>query len=205
MKPACVPWFLAVALAVAPGVARAEPADHKAEAAAEASGRAHFQRGQRLSASGDYAAAYREFAAGYALTERPLFLFNMGEAARASGDVARARENYVAFLRADPHNALAITAQERIDDLDRAAAPAAPGLQPPRPLLPPPVAPQPSPIETAPAPLATVERTEHRPVYKKWPFWAVVVGGAVAGGAIVYAVTRDGSACGGDCRELSFR
>src|SRR4051812_40138775 len=108
MKPVCASWLLAVTLIAAPRAASADPTDKKAAAAAEASGRAHFQRGQRLSASGDYPAAYREFAAGYAMTERPLFLFNMGEAARASGEVDKARDAYRAFLRADPGNALAV-------------------------------------------------------------------------------------------------
>jgi hypothetical protein len=47
--------------------------------------------------------------------------------------------------------------------------------------------------------------TEDRPLWKTWPFWAVV-GGVVAGGAVVFAVTRDrGSACGTGCSELDFR
>jgi tetratricopeptide (TPR) repeat protein len=202
MKPACVS-LLVLTLLLAPGRSSADPTDKKAAAAAEASGRAHFQRGQRLSASGDYGAAYREFAAGYALTERPLFLFNMGEAARASGDIAKARESYRAFLRADPDNTLVATAQQRLDDLDR--------LAPPAPVLLPPVAPvvvpSPSPIETAPAPLAAVEPApEGRPIWKKWPFWAVVVGGAIAGGAVVYTVSRDDSdPCAGGCSQLNFR
>jgi hypothetical protein len=79
-----------------------------------------------LRASGDNAGAYREFAAGYALTERPLFLFNMAEAARASGDLAKARENYLLFLNRDPKSALAATAQARITEIDRAASAAPP-------------------------------------------------------------------------------
>jgi tetratricopeptide (TPR) repeat protein len=201
MKPACVPLFVvALALGFAPDPAAAQPKDKKAEA----SGRAHFQRGQKLSASGDYVAAYREFAAGYAMTERPLFLFNMGEAARASGDIDKARESYRAFLKADPENALAVTAQQRLDDIDRASPVAPP--PPVVPIAPPVTPPVRSPIETAPPPLATVERApEGRPVWKKWPFWAVVVGGAIAGGAIVYTVSRDGEACTGDCSQLNFR
>lgn len=192
--------FATVALwAALDGAAQGEP-DKKATAAAEASGRAHFQRGQKLSAAGDYEAAYREFAAGYALTERPLFLFNMAEAARAAGDPARARDNYQAFLKADPSNALAATARDRLAEIDRATQPAPP---PPAPVLPlvPPSAVEPRP---EPAPIA-ITRSEPRPIYKKWPFWAVIAGGVVAGGVIVYAATHESSACGGGCSELSFR
>jgi hypothetical protein len=49
------------------------------------------------------------------------------------------------------------------------------------------------------------ERAEDRPLWRKWPFWAVV-GGVVAGGAVVFAVTRDhGAACGPGCSEIDFR
>jgi hypothetical protein len=121
MKSVHIAAFVLVALVAAPLRSAAQPGDTKAAAHAEASAREHFRRGQRLSARGEYTAAYREFAAGYALTERPLFLFNMAEAARASGDVAKARDNYLQFLRVDPKNALAATAQARLAELDRAA------------------------------------------------------------------------------------
>jgi len=88
MKLAHVLMPLALALAAVPATSWAGPPERKPAIDADASAREHFQRGQKLSAAGDYAAAYREFAAGYALTERPLFLFNMAEAARAGGDSA---------------------------------------------------------------------------------------------------------------------
>ena len=202
----------------------ADPPDART-AAADAAGRAHFQRGQRLSAAGDYAAAYREFAAGYAVTKRPLFLFNMAEAARASGDVARARESYLEFLRVDPTSALSATARARLDDLDRAAGASPPDRAAPPPpavtTVPPEPAREPLPLlppsatraqppgmtsgDPAPAaPLAT-SRAEDTPVWKKWPFWAVV-GGVIAGGVVaVYAVRRDAGPCGAGCTEINFR
>ncbi len=223
MKP--IYFLLLLALVAAPRGSSAEPADAKPTAAADASGRAHFQRGQRLSASGDYAAAYREFAAGYAVTARPLFLFNMAEAARANGDAAKARASYLEFLRVDPTNALAATTRARLAELDGAAG-AAPGPEPTPPavttppgggrsealpLLPPSAAraqpPGAGPGETLPPDRFTTERrdADSAPVWKKWPFWAAV-GGALAGGAIVYAVTRStGSVCGAGCTELNFR
>jgi tetratricopeptide (TPR) repeat protein len=227
MKP--IYFLLLLALVAAPRGSSAEPADAKAAAAADASGHAHFQRGQRLSASGDYAAAYREFAAGYAVTARPLFLFNMAEAARANGDAAKARASYLEFLRVDPTNALAATTRTRLAELDRAAG-VAPGPEPTDspatspsvattpgagrsealPLLPPSAtSPQPpgaGPGETLPPDRFTTERrdADGAPLWKKWPFWAVV-GGALAGGAIVYAATRNGGVCGAGCTELNFR
>ena len=201
MKPTCVPWLLALALVAAPRESPADPSAKKPPPAeADASGRAHFQRGQKLTAAGDYAAAYREFAAGYAMTERPLFLFNMGEAARAGGEIDKAREAYRAFLRADPNNAVAPTAQQRLDDLERASpSPASP------PLMPPAATPMRTRRDVALMPLTFDPVPEPRPIYKKWPFWAVIAGGAIAGGAVVYAVTRDGGFCTGMCRELNYR
>src|ERR1043166_2436675 len=126
MRPTCLaPLSLTLLLAAiaAPRPSWAEPpdarADAKPDAKADAAGRAHFQRGQRLSAAGDYAAAYREFAAGYAVTRRPLFLFNMAEAARASGDTAKARESYLEFLRVDPGTAqeLEVRSEEHTSEL----------------------------------------------------------------------------------------
>jgi hypothetical protein len=229
MKPVYLPLMLLLSLTAAPRGSSAEPPDAKAAAAADASGRAHFQRGQRLSASGDYAAAYREFAAGYAVTARPLFLFNMAEAARASGDTASARANYLEFLRVDPTNALAATTRTRLAELDRAAGvspdpdstnhstppPAvttAPG-RPPSDTLPllPPSATRPQPpgraiVETLPPDrFATTGRDgDGASLWKKWPFWAVV-GGVLAGGTIVYVATRHGAVCGAGCTELNFR
>jgi hypothetical protein len=166
MKLLSLSAFVLVAVVAMPLPSSAGPGDKKAAADAEASAREHFQRGQRLSARGEYTAAYREFAAGYALTERPLFLFNMAEAARASGDVARARDSYVQFLRADPRNALAATAQARLAELaekERAAtgAPAVTGG--PTPSAPvstgtaqPPAGAQPAAPTAEPAPAASV-------------------------------------------------
>ncbi|HEU4733088.1 MAG TPA: hypothetical protein VFT22_34580 [Kofleriaceae bacterium] len=242
MKPAhVISLLLSLPLALAaPHAASADPANAKAAAAADARGRVHFQRGQRLSASGDYAAAYREFAAGYAATGRPLFLFNMAETARASGDPAKARESYLEFLRVDPTSALAATARARLGELaerergaggtaarpqpergaggtvrpetsappGEATAPA-PATPEPLPLLPPSM-PQPQPpadgtaASLPPERLATTRGPDRAPIWKKWPFWAAV-GGVVAGGIVVFAVTRDGEVCGKGCTQLDFR
>jgi tetratricopeptide (TPR) repeat protein len=195
---------LAVAVAIAaPRGALAQPTSNKAAADAETSAREHFSRGQRLTNRGDYAAAYREFAAGYALTERPLFLFNMAEAARASGDTARARESYQRFLEADPGNALAATAQTRLAALEpQPPATTAPSPEPPR-LFPPPATPPPD-APVASETVALAPTAAPVPLYKKWPFWAVV-GGVLIGGTIVYAATRSEPACGAGCTQLHFR
>jgi hypothetical protein len=229
MKLVYVVALSIVAMVATPRSSLAQKAPAKASADAEASAREHFQRGQRLSTRGDYAAAYREFAAGYALTERPLFLFNMAEAARASGDIAKARDNYQRFVQVDPNNALAATAQARLAALDPPAAttpdaagpaspapgattpavtmvPFGPNPEPPRP-PPPPWTASPAPPALGPTPSERITLAPIGapvPVWKKWPFWAIV-GGVLVSGSIVYAVSRDEPRCGDGCTQINFR
>lgn len=165
--------------------------------------RAHFQRGQELANQGKYPQAYLEFEAGYRQSHRPLFLFNLGEAARAFGDSGRARAAYQRYLEEDPSGPMVTSAQARLTDLgpgpatdlglskkdeDRSSA-----------------APLPT-VLTLPPDRFTKEEPRHesRPLWKKWPFWAAV-GGVVAGGVAVYALTRDTSACGDGCTLIDLR
>jgi hypothetical protein len=213
-------WVIVAALAVprpavagpgpGPDPAPATKPPPKDSAKAQAIGRAHFQRGQKLSTQGDHDGAYREFEAGYAATGRPLFLFNMAESARAAGDAVRAKDNYLEFLRIEPRSALAATAQARIADIDRASAPpepapppAAPPLLPPSAMTAAPANPAGTPLPPAPPPPEDQPSFVHR-----WPFWVGVASVVVAGGAIAYVVSRDSGttpACGSGCAQLNFR
>lgn len=105
---ACV---VCAALAVSSVPARAD------RASLEAAAKAHFERGQSLSAQSRFAEALAEFSAGYELSRKPLFLFNMAECARQAGDRARARANYERYLAEDPAGRLADTAQSRLMEL----------------------------------------------------------------------------------------
>jgi hypothetical protein len=183
MKTACLALVALVALVATPRLAASDPGT-------AAPPPDHFVRGQHLSALGDHAAAYREYAAAYALTERPLFVFHMAEAARAAGDVARARDGYHQFLRLEPTSALAATAQERLVALDR-----------PNPIIgPPPPAFGPQPMFAA----RTEATLRPAPLWRQWKFWAVV-GGVVATSAMIVAIDRSDRRCGADCTLLNFR
>lgn len=175
-----------------------------ASAAADQQARAHFQRGQELANQGKYPQAYLEFEAGYRQSHRPLFLFNLGEAARAFGDAGRARAAYQRYLEEDPSGPMVSSAQSRLTDLGPGAATDLGlskknegGDKP---------APQISPLLLPPERFTTQEPKEQpsRPLWKKWPFWAAV-GGVVAGGVAVYALTRDTSACGDGCTLVDLR
>jgi tetratricopeptide (TPR) repeat protein len=188
----------------APKDPRDAPKDSKDAAAADQQARAHFQRGQELANQGKYPQAYLEFEAGYRQSHRPLFLFNLGEAARAFGDAGRARGAYQRYLEEDPGGPMVSSAQSRLTDLGPGPATDL-GLsrknegndKPP---------PQTSPLLLPPERFTTVEPREapSRPMWKKWPFWAAV-GGVVAGGVAVYAFTRDTSACGDGCTLVDLR
>lgn len=183
----------------------AKPAKNDAEA--EQKARAHFQRGQELANQGKYPQAYLEFEAGYRQSHRPLFLFNLGEAARAFGDGGRARAAYQRYLEEDPTGPMVGSAQTRLAELGPGPATDLglsrkqdPSAEPPKPtpLVGPPLLPPERFAEPKP------RQDESRPMWKKWPFWAVV-GGVVAGGVATYALTRDTSACGDGCTLVDLR
>jgi hypothetical protein len=163
-----------------------------ADPSLEAQARAHFERGQTLSSEGRYEGAHAEFSAGYDLSHKPLFLFNMGECARLAGDAEQAARDYERYLAEDPQGRLAEKAQERVAEL-RSRLP-----QPPT--VPSPAEPTPPTQKPAPAPIA--RQVTDSPVLLTQPVppsarhtrpWviAVAVSGAlvVAGGVVALGVT----------------
>jgi tetratricopeptide (TPR) repeat protein len=67
-----------------------------------AEAKVHFDAGTDHYAAGRYEEAIRRFQAGYALVPRPNFLVNIGQAYRKLGNLVRAKEAYVAYVRALP-------------------------------------------------------------------------------------------------------
>jgi tetratricopeptide (TPR) repeat protein len=64
-----------------------------------------FQSGRTHYELGSYSEAIRDFAAGYALSPRPEFLLNLGQAYRASGDATKAIELFNKYLERAPPDA----------------------------------------------------------------------------------------------------
>jgi tetratricopeptide (TPR) repeat protein len=158
----------------------------------ESVARLHFERGKQLVNAKDFAHAYDEFAAGYELTHRAPFLFNMGECERALGDAARARELYVRYLTTSPDGDLAGAARARLSDLGGVPPPRAPAETAPIVVIPSPkiVAEQQPPA----APPIAIERRP-APLWHRTSFW-IVVGAALVGGSVaVYAATRHEDRC----------
>jgi hypothetical protein len=128
------------------------------EDARQVQARAYFDRGNAHYKAGRYLEARAEFAAGYELSRRPLFLFNMAECSRLDGNLELAREGYERYLREAPTGSEAALAKQRLAALAQTLT--APGPQPnvdPRPTAPPPVvtpAPRPAaPTVVAPSPV----------------------------------------------------
>ena len=204
-------------------------ADPKSPASAAASARAktYFENGARLVGEQRYAEALAEFSAGFELSQRPLFLFNMGEAARALGDAARARTFYRHYLTLAPNGEFAQQARARLDALATPApqpTPSSPSAATTQPLpvthvqtsqpattpdLTPSHAlthePAPLPVQTrAPIRVVLVTDEDSRPLWKKPVLWISVGAAIVVGSAAIYLAERSGSSgCGEGC--VSFR
>ena len=181
------------------------PAPDGAQGDADQQARAHFQRGQELANQGKYPQAYLEFEAGYRQSHRPLFLFNLGEAARAFGDPGRARSAYQRYLEEDPSGPMVASARARLTELgpgpatDLGLARKKDGAAPDKPTS------APAPVLLPPEKFVTAAPAPSRPMWKKWPFWAVVGGVVVGGSVAAYALTRDTSACGDGCTLVDLR
>jgi tetratricopeptide (TPR) repeat protein len=61
--------------------------------------REHFEIGNAHYGAGRYKEALESFVAGYRLVPRPSFQLNMGQAYRKLGDLPRAKEAYISYLR----------------------------------------------------------------------------------------------------------
>jgi tetratricopeptide (TPR) repeat protein len=64
-----------------------------------------YQSGKTHYELQNYSEAIRDFAAGYALSPKPEFLINLGQAYRASGDKQKAVEMYERYLERAPADA----------------------------------------------------------------------------------------------------
>jgi tetratricopeptide (TPR) repeat protein len=171
--------IVVLAIAVAPRLAAAQPIPPSSEQLAKD----HYERGAKLFAEKNYIAALGEFAAGYELVKRPMFLFNMGECARLLGDRDDARSYYQRYLATEPTGKYATLAQQRLDLL---AAEAAAANQPAAPAAP--AAPAPAaPAAPARAPAPAGPRDSSRPP------WMPPTPSLIAGGAGVVLLALSGA------------
>ena len=97
-------WLVALVLAcssvVVAGPVRRARADDSAQA--DAAARDEFGAGRQAYYEGSFTAALAHFERAYALSPRPELLYNIGRAADADGQAARAMSAYEAYLKALP-------------------------------------------------------------------------------------------------------
>jgi tetratricopeptide (TPR) repeat protein len=177
---------------------------------AERQAREHYRRGKDAYAAQRFEEAYREFEAGYRLSDRPLFLLNMGHAKRKAGDLPMAKALFRRFLQLQPDSPHRAEVENLLRDVEAALPapaqpleplPAAPPVvprttTPPAPSPAPPVLRVPRP-EPPPAPPPSVMAAPNRPPEespppRRWWLWAGA-GGAVVAGVLV-AVLASGRA-----------
>jgi hypothetical protein len=165
-----------VALLLVGGVARAQPElEQLTQSERTALAKQHFATGLADYNLRAYASAITEFEQGYAILPLPLFLFNVGQAARQLGDASRAIASYRRYLAEETNrDAPELSQAERyIEQLtpvvERAAAAKV--------AEPPPVA------VAAPAPPPPPKRS------RRWLWITIgVVGAVVVAGAVTAAV-----------------
>lgn len=205
-------FVLAIALVGSLGFSSAS-----AKADADSDARAHFEAGQAHVDGERFEEAYAEFATGFALSPRPLFLFNMAECARFAGRMEDARRDYERYLTADPNGPMASAARRELDALGPAPAPAieARSGQEPTVTLPP-VSEAPPTSSVAPLALTPpMERAEPPPpasreIWEEPAFWAVlgtVVVAAVGAGIGIGIATSAGPSeppCDAACMMIRF-
>jgi tetratricopeptide (TPR) repeat protein len=103
--------------------ARAQAAEPEAVARA----RELYKSGEKAFKEGRYAEALRDWDTGYQLSNRPLFLLNMGHAERRRGQLANARTLYKRFLLMEPETKLRGEIEGVLNEIDSTLAAEASG------------------------------------------------------------------------------
>ncbi len=192
-KLAAIVMFAVVSALAASGVARAQSAtDDDAIAVA----RQHFQRAERLFATGQFESAVIAYQQAYDAAPLPEFLFNIGQCYRQLRRHDEAIFAYQKYLQEKPDTPARDYVERTIEELERERdiatarrlrlAPASPGPESDRPVG-----------REKPNSIAT-------PIYKRWWFitGAVLLAGAATTTGIVIA--RDGTPSS-DLGTLDFR
>jgi len=179
--------FVFLLAALAPAALQAEPR----EPAELRQAREHFRLGKEAYAAERFGDAFREFEAGYQLSNRPAFLLNMGHARRRSGALSEARALYRRFLLVQPDSPYRAEVEKMLADIDAAQPEPPPPPAPPKVMVVPPqvvmtpAAPPPALVRAAPPP------AQPPPHHGRWWLWAGA-GGAVVAAVVVAVLVRGG-------------
>ena len=204
---------VAIAFFAQATISRAEPTCNGVRGA-----KAQFELGRAHIKLGAYEQAIADFEAGYRCVPLPLFLYNIAQVARQSGQRGKALEYYRRYLAAEPGARDRVWVKRQIAHLARAhgdepppsasmppapeliaptAATIVPSTMPPAASLPstmPPAASPPSASATTASTMAAVDLTQPatpppKPAHRgRWIALGVVLGVVVVGGAITAGV-----------------
>jgi len=185
--------LLLLLFGVSAGAARGEGPAEDSEEVRRA--KAYFEAGRAHFRAGEYEAAARAFADGYAVVPRSTFLLNMGLCYRHLKQLDRAEEAFRRFLEgAAPDDPYRKQARELLDEIARErggpspAAPAAPLVSPTPPA--PAIAVAPASAAATPAP---ARRRQLRTLAWALPVAVVVATGTVVG--LVLGLRARGVGC----------
>lgn len=175
---------------------------------AEETARERFATGSQLVEEGRFEEAYEAFAEGYEASPRPLFLFNMAQAAREAGLRSTAVRDYRRYLEADPEGEMADNARRWLSELAPEEEPAQAEPEPEPEALPP-VQAEPGPAQgPLSSPEPAPEADDGGSLFTSWPFWVGVAAVLVAGGvtaAVLLSGGDDSPQCEGMCALVDFR
>jgi tetratricopeptide (TPR) repeat protein len=146
--------------------------------------REHYRLGKEAYAADRFDDAYREFETGYRLSNRPLFLLNMGHARRRRGDLSEARALYKRFLFLQPDSPYRAEVEALLGQIEEPQRP--PEASPPPVRVVPVTIPA---AAAAPPMVATVVPPAPPPARTRWWLWA---GAAVVAAVVVGVVARGG-------------
>lgn len=206
MRRLVLPLVLLLGIVPAAPTRADDDGDGAPRALREAQARRYFAVGARQFRDGEFAEAIASFQAGYARSSHPLFLFNIAQVARKSGQLELALDYYTRYLqqesspaapqRAEAEEQLARLRQRRASSPSAAPSPAtmratpapeltahAPSPVAPAPLVPAAAAPQPT-APATPQPTPALVRTAVSPRRATWSrgwFWGTLAGVVVVG------------------------
>jgi len=147
--------IVAAMVCLAPTSALAAKAKSPAKSPEKVEAQARFEKGLKAYNLGNFPDAIVEFSKAYDLFPEPVFLFNIAQAHRQSGNSERALFFYRRYLASDPNAQNGAEVERRIHDLEAAVAVKKdPPAATPAALVPPPASPAPSLAPPQPAPSA---------------------------------------------------
>jgi hypothetical protein len=179
------------------GTAEARKVNKKEEA------KVLFKTGQKEFKEGEYAAALESFAAAYDIKPHPDILFMMAQCHRNLHHFRQAIDGFKGYLKGKPEAQDREEVEQLILELERQDAEQSPAEPRPVNKVPPAAVVAPVPI----APVAPPPR-EETPVYKRWWFWTIIGGVALAGAGVgvgVYFGTRSATVPSGSFGTLDLR